>query len=78
MFHQVSHVQTAILAQDCSIFDTGAYTARDIAMLCAEIAVWPCETNYRKRRKFGEIKVWRISKEINFPEESLANFPRDQ
>ena len=29
--------------------------------------------NYRKRRKFGGIKVWRISKEINLAEESLAN-----
>ena len=29
---------------------------------------------YRKRRKFGGIKVWRISKEINLAEESLANF----
>ena len=29
---------------------------------------------YRKRQKFGGIKVWRISKEINLAEESLANF----
>ena len=29
---------------------------------------------YRKRRKFGGIKVWRISKEINLAEESLVNF----
>ena len=29
---------------------------------------------YRKRQKFGRIKVWRISKEINLAEESLANF----
>ena len=26
------------------------------------------------RKKFGGIKVWRISKEINLAEESLANF----
>ena len=29
---------------------------------------------YRKRRIFGGIKVWRISKETNLAEESLANF----
>ena len=29
---------------------------------------------YRKRRKFGGIKVWQINKEINLAEESLANF----